>query len=360
MVPPEPLVLSALSHPMADTAGGDRIEIDLSGTSADYAAGVTVTVGGEEADIDEWSDGWIVFIMPPLPPGMHDVTVTNGGGASNALQIEAWNPTQIPGVVAVNDGKLGVTLYEGKVERWDNRVVGSPYLRQTTPAAMPAYSGDALGPFVGDQILHYSGVYGTVDGNVASIFWVGSWTSTKTTVTSGYGVPLTAFAAAYLRAYGASGGKLAVYPTAYVPPITIGSGGLNDGVRRLLGWIATSSDGASGDLTSEAIVGSKSIGRHRYTAAPWYGKTQPLTVGNGHLGADPWPGDFCASVIIDGRISDADLAKLHAWAAVRFGVEYDRRLNTDVVDLRGDQLKAYGFGRIVSATWGGTALTVVS
>jgi IPT/TIG domain len=143
--------LTAVSHDLADTLGGDKITV--SGTNLVHA-GISVGsfVSGFWINAEIWSrsDTSITFLMPPKPAGSYSIVAANTGGVSagntaGALSIEAWSPLEDPNVTLFCE-RPGYALSAG-VGTWATRFGTAPSQSVSPPPEVDG-SPDFIGGFL--------------------------------------------------------------------------------------------------------------------------------------------------------------------------------------------------------------------
>lgn len=315
-VAPAPTV-SAISPNVADTAGGGGV-VTITGT--DFTGATGVTLGGVAASSVTVVSPTSITCIPGARAAAASlsvvVTTPGGSNAANTL-FEYWTPLQLTGVDLYFDSGKGMS---GSITSWTDQkssVVATPAATPTLVASvfgsMPAvrFVPQARFGFTRRQDASY-------DAGI-SVFFVGKWTSTDATKTSGFGaVPLSIFTDSLSGnpAFGASAGNLA-YSLNGSATVGLRGSGLNDGNARLLGLTFQQSTNQAKAYVGSTQQGSTDTGQ----TFPGVGGMGIDTLGNGYSNVDGWAGDIGAVIVTKGGtvVSGTDLTKLYAWSKQRFG-----------------------------------------
>ncbi|MBX3212310.1 MAG: IPT/TIG domain-containing protein [Labilithrix sp.] len=300
-------ILATVDHQVADTAGGDAITI----TGVDLGGATACMVGGTMATITSNTDTSLSFVMPAKAGGVHDVVVITSGGASNSLPLEAWNPSQIPGIDGYFDSRKGLSLSGATVTAWQEQSRSVAY----TAAGTPTRIADAFRPGVpairyGAGNDRHSGTARSLTGS-SSVFWVGKWTG-NSAVRPSFGCARNVVSSiSGFTAWGIYGDGLDLYSYAGASQFATRGSALNTGNTLLAGWIH------SGPL-AKAYVGTTQLGTDvalsQSTTPAW------TTVGSsGYHATNGADADIGAVIIVAGVISASDSARLHAWSRAGFG-----------------------------------------
>jgi hypothetical protein len=314
-----PPTLTTLDHNLADTAGGDSITI----TGAGLTGALSCTVGGTPATITSNTDTSLTVTVPARPAGMHDVHVTTASGTSNALSIEAWDPSVLTGCTLLLDGRVGrADDGAGKLLSWTPRFGG---YGAVTPSGGDATKRPVNGvplDFDGYNDSLYMGNWISGGATEQSTFFVARTISANTTALSPYSVPEPVISSLYLGSLGFSGPNVAVYPSAYVGVTTFSAAyALNDGQAHLVGW---AQEHPAADLITTVYADNQTLGSRNDAGAVLYSQWIQLGEGYDDGGGpgvtDYYDGDLHAVISYARKLTAVERTKLHNWSRVRHGV----------------------------------------
>lgn len=309
--------LTSLNYTLADTGGGDTITI--TGKSLDTA--LSVTVGGTAGTISSATSTSLQFFTPAKSAGTYSVVVTSAGGASNGLNLEFWDPSQITSINGYFDSRKGISSSGTDVLSWTDQVGG--YVYSSSSGSRPTLlngafqSGSKVGvDFDGSQFLSR----GTAGADGISVWWV-----TTNVVVSSSAVPNV--------------GNVIVGNTGSYPGGSAGNfGWSNASGLACLAWtmgnLENHSIGAysGAGLYGTTVHSQNAPGDPSSTTAHYYVNNVEIdtentlgaitlnftAIGAGFSGNNKYEGTVGAIMIVGSHISVGDRAKLYAWSQVSF------------------------------------------
>lgn len=173
--------LVSLNYTLADTGGGDTITI--TGKFLSNATGVTW--GGVAGTITGNTATTLTFTTPAKAAGTYSVVVTSNGGTSNSLSLEAWDPSQIPDVMAYFDSRKGVSTSGTDILSWTDQISSTVYssavsFRPTLNANTFGTSKPGVQFTAGYQPLTGTRRTFSASKHITSVFCVGKVPDTQT------------------------------------------------------------------------------------------------------------------------------------------------------------------------------------
>lgn len=303
----EGTVLTSLNYSQADTAGGESITI--TGTGLDSAS--SCTVGGTSATITANTSTTLTFTTPAKAAGTYDVVVTTARGASNALSLVTWAPSELS-LTLFNRASFSASPWAGTASAG---VSGTKSLTEATNPPSVGSAVNSLTPadFDGtNDILNLSGTLATyatasaysgwalvyvdaISTNAASSFDNDAILST--TGGAAVAIYLKSTGVVGFRHFGGTSGELALTRT------------FTTGTWQLVQW---KYDGTNAKLRVN--------GGTRGSVAPdaLAATTNPVAIGQNYAGAQFLDGKILEIGLTNTAISDANEDKILAYARTRY------------------------------------------
>lgn len=323
--------VGAVSPDVGDTSGGGQ-PITINGYG--FVEGMTIKIGGVDvSNITINSSTQLTCIPGANTTGVKNIEIILPGDSADSTRgtggslYEYWTPRQLPSIDSYLDSGKGTTLSGSNVSQWTDQSANAIVFTQATGADQPLLVNNVFGTLPALRFTKGQGL--TINtarllDTGLSAYVVSKFTSSDTTTSDGYDVPLTIIGnstATAVNSMGFSAGTLAYQEYfsgtthLYTKAVSVT---LNDGQPWLAGWTHITG-GANGNL--RYYVGMNTGATNQTGNVPYDTVNNGYnSIGRGRTADNGFEGDLGAVIIVKGTMNATNRAKLHKWATQRFGV----------------------------------------